>query len=140
MRKYRLESKGGEVDMILSYGEDGFLVSWQVVKECPPTFWRLLWKLPPLNIIALGKMEEVFPGMFRLADVPADLSFKAFWDAYAHKVGNKGKVEKLWERLGEADRVAALAGIPRYDSFLATKPSMERAFPETWVRNRRWEV
>lgn len=126
--------------MILTYGEDDFLTSWEVLKECPRLFWRVLWKQPPLNLEALGNMQQEFSGMFRLAEVPTDLSFPIFWDAYAHKVGNKKRAEKLWNALDEGERAAALAALPRYASFLITRPTMEKAFAETWLSQRRWEV
>ena len=137
MKKYRLTSADGEVDMTLSYGEDDFIRSWIINKSCSVEWWRRIWNFPPLttgSIWRWGQEKDI-----TVTEVPADLSFPIFWDAYAHKVGNKGKTEKLWDRLSEADRVAALAGLPRYESFLATRPTMEKAFAETWLRNRRWE-
>jgi hypothetical protein len=126
--------------MTLTYGEGDFLVSWVVHVPCPLATWRELWKLPPFDSHALVEFVRRSNGLYSLTEIPADLSFGVFWEAYGHKVGNKGKVEKLWNALGDGERVAALAGIERYRSFLATRPHMEKAFAETWLRNRRWEV
>lgn len=138
MKKYSLTSQSSPLNMTLAYGKDDFLVSW-VVDASSLLIWKQLWQYPPLTRTALYELVGRSKGAMQLAEVPADLSFAAFWDAYAHKQGNKGKVEKLWNALSEADRAAALAALPRYASFLATRPTMEKAFAETWLRNRRWE-
>jgi hypothetical protein len=141
MKKYLLSStKHGGLDMTLTYGEDGFVTSMVVNKPCTTEVWRGLWGHPPFHTETLHELVQRSDGLYKYEEVPTDLSFPVFWDAYAHKVGNKGKVEKLWEALSEADRIAALAGIERYRSFLAARPHMEKAFAETWLRNRRWEV
>lgn len=137
--KYRLYTKSNTVSMILTYGEDDFLERWEVEKPCPPTFWRLLWKHPPLSMSALMEMQEQNGEMFLIEEIPADLSFGVFWDAYGHKVGNKGRAERLWNALSDGERVAALRGVATYQSFLVTRSTMEKAFAETWLNQRRWE-
>jgi len=139
MKKYHLTTSNESVNMTLAYGEDDFLTRWDVHTSCPRTFWQLLWHAPPLSLGALNMLLEKNPGMFLLKEVPEDMSFVVFWEAYKHKVGNKARAEKLWNALPETDRLAALRAVPRYLYFLVQRPNMEQAFAETWLNQRRWE-
>jgi hypothetical protein len=69
--------------------------------------------------------------------VPADLSFSAFWNAYAYKVGDKARAEKLWNKLSEAEKVTALKAIPAYNYFLKTK-KIDKTYAETWLNQKRF--
>jgi len=75
---------------------------------------------------------------FRIKVVSADLSFSIFWKEYDYKVGNKLKVEKLWNALDEADCIAVLEHIPAYKRYLKNS-NLAQAYPETFLNQRRWE-
>ena len=76
---------------------------------------------------------------FQKIEVPADLSFTAFWNSYNYKVGNKERARKLYELLDDNTRTLVLSGIKRYSSYLASRPNMEKAYAETFLNQRRWE-
>jgi hypothetical protein len=76
---------------------------------------------------------------FRYAEIAEDASFKAFWELFAYKVGNKSKVERLWNAMSEAEKSQALLKIPKYKYSLAQSNNREQAYPETWLNQRRWE-
>lgn len=63
---------------------------------------------------------------------PVDLSFELFWNTYNYKVGDKGRAEKLWTKLSEAEKVCALKAIPAYNRFLQLK-NVGKAYAETWL-------
>lgn len=120
--------------MIFEYGPDRFLVSLTVTDAMPIAVWKELWNAPPLN-------EDVLLRGYTfgsIKEIPTDLSFAAFWEAYAHKVGNKPKTEKLWNALSEMDKIAALAAVPRYIRWLSVR-TVEQAMASTWLTQRRWE-
>lgn len=76
---------------------------------------------------------------FRLNEVPQKLDFDTFWDAYAYKVGNKGKAANLWKLLDEEDKIKALCGIKNYNYFLQLNPNTDKIYPERYLSQRRFE-
>lgn len=75
---------------------------------------------------------------FNLELLEQDLSFKAFWDAYANKVGNKTKANKLWDTLTPTDKAKALSYIKRYDNLLL-QGNIQKLYPETYLNQRRFD-
>jgi hypothetical protein len=69
---------------------------------------------------------------------PQDLSFQAFWNQYANKVGNKARAEKLWNKLTDAERSQCFDALPAYDYYLRQRPTMERCYAETFLAQQRW--
>ena len=67
-----------------------------------------------------------------------DVSFEAFWNTYAYKVGNKSRVQKKWNLLPEKERILAIGAIARYKRFAESK-RIERVYPETYIDQHRWE-
>lgn len=73
-----------------------------------------------------------------IIEIPKDLSFETFWEAYAYKVGKKERVKKKWEAMAEVERTKALAYIKKYNHFLAERPHMERKYAETYLNCAEW--
>jgi len=73
-----------------------------------------------------------------LLPVLPDLSFDHFWNRYAHKVGNKKRAQKLWEKLPEAEKKKALAGVTKYHAWLRQHPNTEQCYAETYINQERW--
>lgn len=69
---------------------------------------------------------------------PQDLSFERFWTVYNYKVGKKSKSEKLWNEMTLDERSAALVAVVKYNKWMNSK-SIEKAYPETWLSQKRWE-
>jgi hypothetical protein len=91
----------------------------------------------PHDYEELQTLAKKFSAVLR--EVPQDLSFEAFWDTYNYKVGNKARVKKLWQALPQQDRAACIVSLARYDQYLKLHPRMERAYPETYINQRRFE-
>lgn len=70
--------------------------------------------------------------------VQDDLSFERFWTEYAYKVGKKDRCERLWNLMNDAEKTACLASIKRYNFWLTTK-TIDKAFPSTFLAQKRWE-
>lgn len=63
-------------------------------------------------------------------------SFENFWDDYDKKIGNKGELSRLWDRLPDADKLAIKAYIPKYK---AAQPNKQyRKNPQTFLNNKGW--
>lgn len=66
-----------------------------------------------------------------------DTSFEAFWGAYGRKQ-KRIVAEKLWNKLGQAERLKALEGIRRYHNWLRLNNGIAQCLPDSYIRNRRW--
>lgn len=76
---------------------------------------------------------------FEISVGEPDLSFDAFWNAYANKVGKKKMAENSWKKLGKAIRIKALLGIRKYDNHLRLNPGIAKAHPSTYLNQEYWE-
>ena len=74
-----------------------------------------------------------------IIEVPLDLSFEAFWDAYGYKEGTKKRAVGMWSALSKADRIAAIEYIRIYNGKLAQTPGISRQYPETYLSSQRWK-
>jgi hypothetical protein len=78
-------------------------------------------------------------GHGEVKEIPADLTFSAFWEKYAYKVGKKARAEKLWSQLTETEKGAAMLCVPRYEMWLLQHQGIQKLYPETFLAQRRWE-
>ena len=135
--KYLVTHIASGIKMSMEFGEDGFLKSWVIDGEMELKLWREIWSAPPYNTIVL---RDTWPLRgYEVKEVVGDISFVAFWDAYAYKMGDKKKTEKLWNTLSEPEMIAAMTAIKKYHYWLACHPNTETAQAQTWLRQRRWE-
>lgn len=141
MSKYLVlahDDEGNELSMAFEFdnSEHKFLKSWSVAGEWMLGFWHFVWKNPPLTQDVLLKWNN--PLIREIREVPEDLTFARFWDLYDYKVGDKKKAEKAWNNASEADKIAALAGIPKYKFWLSTCTTAQ-AHAVTFLNQRRYE-
>lgn len=81
--------------------------------------------------VTLVEAEEVEP-----------YPFVEFWNTFNFK-RNKQAAEKVWKKLNNKDRAAAMAAIPNYHAYLEHKRStgfdQNNLYPATYLNGRRWE-
>jgi len=66
-----------------------------------------------------------------------NIPFGDFWDLYAKKRGEKGKLEIKWNKLTDDERVKIMQYIPRY---IKSQPDNKyRKDPSTFLNKRAWE-
>lgn len=92
----------------------------------------------PFNEENLKAMCHNSGGKLKYEVLPTDLSFDAFWTAYAYKVGEKPKCIKLWNALTDVERLDALNAIKKYDKFLHLKQTA-KIYPERFLSKKYWE-
>ena len=134
MRKYVLTSPEFEGELIFGYNTEGVLVFYENKAELKTE--HLVWlsgHFPHVSdhlprIVRKGKITEI-----------TDLSFERFWNEYGFKVGNKKRAEKLWVALQESERIAVFEHLPKYNYYLKTHQGLMKAYPETFLNQRRWE-
>lgn len=121
-------------EMIFGYDADGVLVYYENNAELEPRHILALSRKFPFTpedlykIVENGKITEV-----------TDLSFEKFWNEYAYKIGNKPLCERLWKKLSESERISVFEKLPKYKYYLSTHQSLEKAYPATFLNQRRWE-
>jgi len=134
MRKYLVTSPMFAGEMIFGYDADGVLVYYENNAELLPEHILALSKSFPFTpddlqkLVKNGKVTEI-----------TDLSFEKFWKEYDYKVGNKSLVERTWKKLSESERISVLDRLPKYKYYLSTHQSLEKAYPATFLNQRRWE-
>ena len=74
----------------------------------------------------------------KIEKIAQDLSFDAFWNAYNYKV-DKIDAEKLWKKMDNEQRMAALKSIRAYDHFLAAK-GQAKLYPSTYLAKERYRT
>lgn len=141
MSKYLVLAQGddrAELSMEFEFDNTGrcFLKKWSVTGEWDADFWRWVWTKPPLTKEVL--LSWFHPQLKEIKEVPEDLSFARFWDLYDYKMGSKAKAEKAWNEATEADKIAALAAIPKYNFWLSTVTTA-KLHGATFMNQRRYE-
>jgi hypothetical protein len=139
--KFLLKSKSG-LSVVIHFNERGFLVAAQVDQggasdDALPKVWP--WIPSTMDKLETLRTSTKHGNDYTISECAPDTSFTSFWEDYNYKVGSKAKAEKLWNAMTESERVAALSAIGKYGRWLTLKNNMEKAYPETWLRQRRWE-
>ena len=136
--KYTITFKGNKANIAVNvtYGESGKLrsldfgdqdVSTEALVYCTHKIPAQECDLEQIGYLAL------------IEAVPTDLSFPVFWEAYGYKLGDKKRAMVLWTSLTDADRLKCLRAIPQYNQWLKQKPHIERLYPETFLKQRRFD-
>lgn len=118
--EYNLEGLLKAIEVLDQEGHSGESIEW--CKARIPAFEN---GLTEIGLIAA--VEEV----------PQDLTFPAFWEAYGNKV-NRERAQRFWAALNNTDRIAALRCIPKYHRYLKAKSNIEQKYPDTWIKNKCW--
>ena len=139
VRTYTFTSPAFEGELIFGYNQHGVMVMYQVEAELKPEqLSHLVNNLPVYE----EKLQEMVNASKKGAEarlVEVDLSFDRFWNDYNHKVGNKGRAERLWSALSKHTKLRVLEHIPRYDRQLAVS-KIAKCYPETYLNQERWEL
>ncbi|MDD2965453.1 MAG: hypothetical protein PHQ65_15685 [Bacteroidales bacterium] len=133
MRKYLTENITRPGSITLGY-EDGTLRSVEFSAEVDQGRMMAAMKSIPLAEGEL-KMWGTYPNI-RITEIPADLSFAAFWNAYGHKV-NRKRSEELWNKINEADRLQCMLRLPKYFDYCRRHNRLKKD-PDTYLRNKSW--
>lgn len=138
MRKFILLFKKSNRNVLVDYNEAGDLVKYSfnggdvMTEQMTFLFKRFPFKIDTLE--QWRKIENV-----QVTEVLEDISFEAFWERYNHKFGNKKRAQTLYSCLKEDEKIGAINGINRYDAFLKMNIGVAKAFPETYLHQKRWQ-
>lgn len=91
----------------------------------------------PLESTKLDAVKMKTKGI--LNELPPDLSFDVFWEAYGLK-DKKARTVPLWKKMSDADKMAAIASIKTYDRYLQRVNWRSKALPDKFLRERYFET
>ena len=120
------------------YDKNGWLINYELQpgEFTEGNFVFLLKRLPrEINIINKWKKAK-FKNVI-IKEVAPDLSFKTFYDTYAHKVSKRKLAEKIWNAMPDIEKVKALAYLPKYETHLKMT-NINKKYPETYLRSEMW--
>ncbi len=137
--EFILTGKKTAIKVVFKYDLKGFLTAFEIEgvsdeNQLKYLFWNAAFPFPYLEDM-IPDIEKL--GAFHIKTVENDLSFAHFWEKYNYKVSRK-KAEKLWEKLTRAERIKVFLHLPKYEAYLTGK-SIEKAYPDTYLRNKRFE-
>lgn len=133
MQQFQFTSKEFKGNMLFTYDEKGLLSKFENNAELNFAQIMFLARTFPFKIQWL---DHITGNTGKLTEV-TDLSFDNFWKLYAYKEG-KIKAREQWEKLKDADKVAALTGIEGYRS-RCKQNNVAMQYAERYIKNRRWE-
>ncbi|WP_157960878.1 hypothetical protein [Nubsella zeaxanthinifaciens] len=136
MKKYMLTSVLFTGTVMFVYNAEGWLVGLDNSAEFSDAQHNwLLNKLPK-------RLEEIEPWSAQikgaLKEIPMDLSFDVFWDAYGRKV-NRIRTEPLYKKLSDTDKARAIMQIKPYFTYCRAN-NRGIADPEKYIRNAYYET
>jgi len=139
-KAYIIQVKDKPVAFFFRYFNNGFIESYHYQSEAEPRkqAQSILKDNFPFHISGIDFFKQN-KKVFEVKPVTPDLSFPKFWDTYANKMGKKARAERLWKQLSLADKAKAMAYIKVYDNYLWQNKGIAKAYPETYLNQKRWE-
>lgn len=136
-KTYQVESKLLGTQLRFTFSNQGTLVGFEVVDDVaiePKTVAGILENALTFDYLsAYAKSRSM-----ALMEVPKDVSFKVFWDAYNYKeAGDKKDAEKKWNLLDDTEKVNALLYIKKYNAHQLNS-GVARLYAKTYINQKRW--
>ena len=142
MKRYSLTSHLFEGSVIFGFNEQGWLVFYKNEAEFTAEQQDWLFEIKdgmsrfPVHLFKIQSLASVIKG--ELKELPPDLSFEVFWDAYDKKVHRK-RAEPIYKKLSEADRLKAITEIKPYQK-ACQRTNRGIADPEKYLRSAYYET
>lgn len=141
MRKFVLTSQMFTGSVTFGFNEDGWLNYFNNEADFDNTQHGWLLNIEknvfPRHVSQIEALAKVIKG--RLEEVPPDLSFDAFWDAYGKKI-NRKRAELLYKKMSEPQRLKCILSIKPYQNYLGRVKWRTQADPDTYLRNENYET
>lgn len=137
MREFLYKGKQTTVQILFKYADNGFLIAFECEGPVTPIQLKWLYDNMPKEIEDLDLLRKKYG--ITIIEVEPDLSFDNFYNTYNYKVGNKKRAESLWNSLTKIEKALALSKIKSYAQWLRLRPNQDKAYPETYLSQRRYE-
>lgn len=138
MRKFILTSNLFEGSVMFGYNTDGWLtfLNNEAVFNDVQHGWLFSEQRFPKRIEQIDALVATIKGTIK--ELPPDLSFPVFWDTYDKKI-NKARVEPLYKKLSDANKMIAIISIKPYQKY-CERANRGIADPEKYIRNKYYET
>lgn len=131
MKKFILTSPKFENQVTFGYDVNGDLVFYN--NEIPdPAVIKWMKRFLPVDETELEQFKTKIAAT--ITEIPEDLSFDRFWNAYAKKI-NRLRTEPLYNKLNDADKIKCIIRIHDYkEACFRLKRGVKD--PENYIRDR----
>lgn len=136
MKKYLVTHKKSNITLLFVFDKNDVIIEYKssfVSNAKTAEFLRAYFPFETKNLNYFKKSAH-----FHLELLKQDISFMAFWNTYAHKVGNKTRAKKLFEALTDVEKAKAINYIKRYKNFLL-QGNVQQLYPETYLHQKRFD-
>ena len=138
MKEYIVTLNSGEYKCAFRYNNHGSMIGMTLDAKMPVRALELIYPKLPLVEANLKHFAQAFKNT-TVSECVTDTSFKAFWDKFGNKVGNKIRAEKIHKLLSTDEKLQVILSIKRYHNWLIQNPNVQQLYPETYLSQRRWE-
>lgn len=147
LKAYIITAKTLSGCLVYKYDLDGVLRIFENKAELNAEQMQWFASRLPTLVDMVQIMVQQSGGKLKVEELPLDLSFEMFWDAYANKKGSKAEAEKYWEGIKvtdnkrpvtEADRIAIIKCLNKMKYNYQLR-KIEMPYPTTFLHQRRWE-
>jgi len=136
IQKYLMKSQSFEGTVIFGFDAEGMLKYYENESEMNQQQSAWLLRNFPFSLGHLKEVQGKIKG--KLEEIPADLSFNAFWEKYKKKV-NKKRCEPLWAKISDSERMLCLMSIKSYENYLK-RTGRAKLDPENFLKRNSWET
>jgi hypothetical protein len=135
--EYLLTSTQFEGSLSLKYDDKGWLNEFKLEAVLTDVQLKYFYDNLPRREELLSTSYATSKTL-SIVKVMKELTFESFWNAFNYKMG-KLAAEKQWNKLNDADKLACMKSIKKYHGYLASKPGIEKVYPERYISKRRFE-
>ena len=140
---YTVKSKNSNNVWEFKYDLNGNLKAFKVL-EGILTDAQMIWLFRKGNFPVLESIIKTIwlPNLkqnFEITVGDIDLSFDAFWNAYANKVGKRKETENKWSRMPKAEKIQVLSNISKYNNYLKYYPKQQKQYPSTYLNQEAYK-
>ncbi len=136
MKKIILTSPNFTGNVVFAYNEQGILVIYHNESDMDEKALRWLLKYLPNDVEGLKALSSKITG--RLEEVPADVSFDAFWNLYDKKV-NRKRSEPMFKKLTDEEKLQCVVAVKPYKRYCSNN-GRGIADPEKYINQRYFET
>lgn len=138
MKQFVVTSTHFQGELLFKFDLNGRLIGFEVQAMLSEEQYGWFFaNLPKSQAVLLGDWKRKSKTI-KVAEVPLDLSFEAFYKKYAYKVGDKKKAQTLWAKLSDAEKALAITKIDSYNRY-TERTQIAKVYPERYLSQRRFE-
>lgn len=138
MKEFLVTINNGEYKCTYRYNKHSMLVACTIDSGMPTEAIQHMHKVMPFTEGLLMALPKLINNLV-ISESIVDTSFKAFWEKFRNKVGNKPRAENLYKFLTPEEKLQVMSSIKKYHNWLVQNPNVQQLYPETYLSQRRWE-